>query len=276
MPTVGPDQRIDILLYLDDSEQPYRQLRLWLDVVAPTEAAVATIPTNLLPSARGPVRTETSPGARPVRPDVPIVTEEAPPALGVVEFAPSVAVGEGVAPSVASEPPVEAAATAQPAATAAGVQTGDGAAPAMPPVAATDAPVAAPGPTAAHAPVDASALPPSAEVPDSEPAPTPVSEALPAPSPRAFTPFWVKNHRWAVLWSGPADDRGAVAFGVTSSQFCSFLVVLPQDSGRVFVFNPFSANYAWIDAVDLGPVEMPAVRSSARRITQNCDGDIPQ
>jgi uncharacterized membrane protein len=285
MLTVGPDQRIDILLYLDDSEQPYRQLRLWLDVVAPTEAAVATIPTNLLPSDRGPMQPEAQPGTRPVRPDVPIV----------VEFAPSVTVGEGVAPTVAPAPPAGAATTDQPAATVAGVPTADAVAPAIPPGAAADAPVAPPAPAVAQppameagdpppaavaAPESAAAVVPAPAAPTADvaaPAPSPTQAvASPAPALQTFIPFWVKNHRWAVLWSGPAGDRDAIALGVTSSQFCSFLVVLPQDSERVFVFNPFSANYAWIDALDLGPVEMPAVRAGQRLETQNCDGSILQ
>jgi hypothetical protein len=134
--------------------------------------------------------------------------------------------------------------------------------------------------------VEASAPPPAAAV-ESAPA-APASEvAAPAPSPtqadaslapalQSFIPFWVKNHRWATLWCGPSDDHAAFAFGVTSSQFCSFLVVLPQAGDRLFVFNPFSANYAWIDAMDLGPVEMPAARTAPKRGTQNCDGDILQ
>lgn len=37
MPWEGKDQIVEFLLFIDDSQQPYRQLRLWLDVMAATD-----------------------------------------------------------------------------------------------------------------------------------------------------------------------------------------------------------------------------------------------
>jgi uncharacterized membrane protein len=33
MPVAGDDQQVQFLLYIDDQSEPYRQLRLWLNVL---------------------------------------------------------------------------------------------------------------------------------------------------------------------------------------------------------------------------------------------------
>ena len=86
----------------------------------------------------------------------------------------------------------------------------------------------------------------------------------------AFAPFWVKNHRVTEMWSGPADAPGVVSFGTTSRQFCSFRVVLPPESQRLYVFNPYSQNYFWIDADAVGPVGPPEQRAGPPPSGQNC------
>ena len=35
---------------------------------------------------------------------------------------------------------------------------------------------------------------------------------------------------------------------MTSQQFCSFQVARPQDNSRLYVLNPYSKDYFWIDA----------------------------
>lgn len=106
-------------------------------------------------------------------------------------------------------------------------------------------------------------------------APTATPAPSPAPSPTqstatAFTPFWVKNYRITEMWSAPAGEAGATSFGPTSAQFCSFLVSRAQDNARLYVFNPYSGNYFWIDAEAVGPVAPPERRSEPRPPNQNC------
>jgi hypothetical protein len=117
-----------------------------------------------------------------------------------------------------------------------------------------------------------------------EPTPVPPAATRPVPTPTtatavmsptaqptpSFTPFWVKNHRLTEMWSGPTDAPGTVSFGKTSGQFCSFLVVLPPDGPRLYVFNPYSQNYLWIDADAIGPVGPPEQRAGASPSGQNC------
>ncbi|MGE3271052.1 MAG: hypothetical protein AB7P40_20030 [Chloroflexota bacterium] len=93
--------------------------------------------------------------------------------------------------------------------------------------------------------------------------------AVPTEAP-AFTPFWVKNHQITGMWSGPEGSPGVVSFGTTSQQFCSFLVVDAADQPRVYVFNPYSQNYFWIDASAVGPVSPPEHRSGPPPANQNC------
>jgi len=71
----------------------------------------------------------------------------------------------------------------------------------------------------------------------------------------AFTAFWVESFAPdAPLWSSP--DANAVAFG-TRPQWSHFLVVQPQHGVRLFVWDPASRNYAWLDAANVGPSGPP-------------------
>lgn len=102
------------------------------------------------------------------------------------------------------------------------------------------------------------------------PTPAPPT-ALPTATPQPFVPYWVKNHRLTEMWSGPPDQAGVVSFGTTSSQFCSFQVVRPQDGPRLYVLNPYSKNYFWIDADAVGPVPNPPQRGTGPKPPdQNC------
>ena len=110
---------------------------------------------------------------------------------------------------------------------------------------------------------------PTPEPPNASAQPSPVAVAA-SPSP-AFTPFWVKNHRLTEMWSAQADGPGAVSFGTTSAQFCSFQVVQAPSGPRLYVLNPYTANYLWIDADAVGPVPNPPERKAEPKPQgQNC------
>jgi len=81
---------------------------------------------------------------------------------------------------------------------------------------------------------------------------------------------WLRNHQLADMWSGPADEPSTVSFGRVSSQFCVFQE-LDHKGDRLYVFNPYSENYFWIDTAAVGPVGSPDVRPrSAKPAEQNC------
>ena len=111
---------------------------------------------------------------------------------------------------------------------------------------------------------------PAQVTPTPRPAPTPVPEAAPEP----FAPFWVRNHRITELWSGASGGPDTVSFGATSGQFCSFLVVLPPEGDRLYVLNPYSQDYLWLDAADVGPAGPPVERPDPRPPDVNCTQDI--
>ena len=55
----------------------------------------------------------------------------------------------------------------------------------------------------------------------------------------------------ARMWSTPWSD--AVDFGPVGPALTDLVVVAPQVRGRIYVYNPVTANYGWIDAVMVGP-----------------------
>ena len=55
----------------------------------------------------------------------------------------------------------------------------------------------------------------------------------------------------ARLWSGVQAD--AADFGPVGPQFSSLVVVAPQVRSRLYVFNPATENYGWIDVSAVGP-----------------------
>lgn len=71
----------------------------------------------------------------------------------------------------------------------------------------------------------------------------------------AYGPWWVQNHMETELWSG--CDGKAVSFGRVA-QWSYFLVVAPQGKEtRLYVMNPKTRNYAYIDARAVGPSGPP-------------------
>lgn len=65
---------------------------------------------------------------------------------------------------------------------------------------------------------------------------------------------WLQSHLPATLWSGPRWD--AVAFG-KERKFSYFRVHGPQQAGRIYVWNPRTDNFAWVDAHVVGPSTPP-------------------
>jgi len=72
------------------------------------------------------------------------------------------------------------------------------------------------------------------------------------------------------MWSGPTDQTGVISFGETSARFCAF-EARDQRGDRLYVFNPYSQNYFWIDNKVVDPVMKPDVRPhAAKPVGQNC------
>ncbi|MCL4544682.1 MAG: carboxypeptidase-like regulatory domain-containing protein [Chloroflexi bacterium] len=81
------------------------------------------------------------------------------------------------------------------------------------------------------------------------------SEPTTTPNVSQFQPFWVQAFATdAHLWSGP--DSNAVDFGPLA-QWGYLLVVAPQTSSRLFVYNPLTQNYAYVAASKVGPSGPP-------------------
>jgi hypothetical protein len=99
-----------------------------------------------------------------------------------------------------------------------------------------------------------------------------VAGSLGTPIARAteFSSFWVRNHEITDMWSGPEGQATAISFGKTSAQFCAFLVVRPQDNGRLYVLNPYSNDYFWIDQKSVGRADRPESQPGQRAPDQNC------
>lgn len=71
-----------------------------------------------------------------------------------------------------------------------------------------------------------------------------------------FTSYWVQAGPSGVtLWSGP--NGHAIAFG-TVGQGSVFAVVRPQNGTRLFVYNPLTHNYAYVDAAAVQLTARPA------------------
>ncbi len=78
--------------------------------------------------------------------------------------------------------------------------------------------------------------------------------ALAAAPARPFVPWWVQNFRTATLWSGPNDS--AASFG-SAPQWSYLEVVAAQSGPRLYVYVPWTENYAYVDADTVGPSGTP-------------------
>ncbi|HLI25614.1 MAG TPA: L,D-transpeptidase [Chloroflexota bacterium] len=74
------------------------------------------------------------------------------------------------------------------------------------------------------------------------------------PSPESPAGSWVATHQPTELWS---DSEGGVSFGPVRRWTYLQWTGLAAD-GRLYVFNPRTSNYAWVDAAAVGPVPAPS------------------
>ncbi|HLY63983.1 MAG TPA: plastocyanin/azurin family copper-binding protein, partial [Chloroflexota bacterium] len=74
--------------------------------------------------------------------------------------------------------------------------------------------------------------------------------------PAFIVPAWVQNFDAGLhLYSGPTDN--AIDFGAAGAQFTTFTVVAPQVAGRLYVYDPLTRNYGWINVASVGPSGAP-------------------
>lgn len=78
---------------------------------------------------------------------------------------------------------------------------------------------------------------------------------------QSFEPYWVQAHAFTELWSGP--DQTAQSFGPVP-RWSYFTAVAPGVGGRLYVWSPYSGNYAYVDASVVGPVDPPPGEALAR------------
>jgi hypothetical protein len=78
--------------------------------------------------------------------------------------------------------------------------------------------------------------------------------------PVALQPAFVQNFSAeSHIYSNPNSD--AVDFGIAGPQFTTFTVVAPQVGGRIYVLNPQTKGYGWINASEVGPASAPDTAS---------------
>ena len=90
---------------------------------------------------------------------------------------------------------------------------------------------------------------PSVSAREAVPDPHPPGGIEPTPS---FEEYWVAAHVPTTLWTDA--DEWALPIG-SARQWELFMVVGPQHAGRLYVWDPRSEDYAWIDADDVGAVD---------------------
>jgi len=91
-------------------------------------------------------------------------------------------------------------------------------------------------------------------VPSATPLPTPSPTPLPTATPIPTPPAWVQALRPIPLWSGP--DEFAEQLG-TAARWDYFLIARPQVGDRLNVVVARTQNYAWVDALSVGPSGPP-------------------
>jgi hypothetical protein len=83
------------------------------------------------------------------------------------------------------------------------------------------------------------------------PSPTPLPTALPTAVP---SPAWVQALRPIPLWSGSDDNAEQLG---AAARWDYFLLAKPQTGSRLYVLVARTRNYAWIDALAVGPSGPP-------------------
>jgi len=108
--------------------------------------------------------------------------------------------------------------------------------------------VAAPSsPTPAPSPTPRSKVSPTV-APTASPTPAAIATATPIPE------AWVQALRSLPLWSGPDDNAQQFGF---AARWDYFLIVPPQMGQRLQVLVARTKNYAWVDALSVGPSGPP-------------------
>src|SRR5262245_8174985 len=69
-----------------------------------------------------------------------------------------------------------------------------------------------------------------------------------------FVPVWVLTLAPTEAWPGPLTESGS--FGSVPLR-TPLQVLAPQESGRLYVFNPRTNNVAWVDAPAVAPIPEP-------------------
>jgi hypothetical protein len=67
---------------------------------------------------------------------------------------------------------------------------------------------------------------------------------------------WLQNFRVTTLWSTPNEDVDAYG---QLRQFSYLQAAAPPEGGRVYVYNPRTQNFAYVDLDDVGPAGPPPV-----------------
>jgi hypothetical protein len=86
------------------------------------------------------------------------------------------------------------------------------------------------------------------------PRPGPTATPIPTPTLVPTAPAWVQALRPLPLWSGP--DENAEQLGA-AARWDYLLVARPQAGDRLFVLVARTSNYAWVDALAVGPSGPP-------------------
>src|SRR6478672_12037801 len=73
---------------------------------------------------------------------------------------------------------------------------------------------------------------------------------------------WVAVHRETGLWSGPGPDARLFRIAQPGARF---QIAQPQGGPRLYVWDPTAKNYAYINAIDVGPSTRPSPEPPAAR-----------
>src|SRR5947207_2872218 len=73
-------------------------------------------------------------------------------------------------------------------------------------------------------------------------------------SAQEFDPYWVQSTQKTQLWSGPGPAAEPFIMAPAGSYF---MVVQAQAGPRLYVWNPATENYCYVDALAVGPVDDP-------------------
>ena len=85
---------------------------------------------------------------------------------------------------------------------------------------------------------------------------------------------WFTNHRTTQMWSGPREQTDAFSFSDTSDRLCVFQE-RDRKGSRLYVFNPYTENYFWIDEFTVNEIPTPETRPlQSKPAGRNCSNAI--